>query len=133
MHETTRSRDRDRDAADRPRRSDRSERGARRNDGNGNGHGHGHPAPRRISGSAAVEYAKAHLMELTAQPCEAVSSLSRTRDGWRVALEVVELERIPRTTDILASYVVDLDNEGELMGYERVHRYYRNEVSSGES
>jgi hypothetical protein len=85
--------------------------------------------PRRLSGAAAVEYAKAQLLDLTGQPCESVSSLSRTRDGWRVALEVVELERIPRTTDILASYVVELDDEGELMGYERVHRYYRNEVS----
>jgi len=69
------------------------------------------------------------LLDLTGQPCESVSSLSRTHDGWRIALEVVELERIPRTTDILASYVVELDDEGELMGYERVHRYYRNEVN----
>jgi hypothetical protein len=131
MHESTRRRNRDPDAGDE--RSDAGERIARRDNGNGHSHEHNHRAPRRISGSAAVEYAKAHLMELTAQPCEAVSSLSRTRDGWRVALEVVELERIPRTTDILATYVVELDNEGDLMGYERVHRYYRNEVSSGES
>ena len=84
---------------------------------------------RRMSGSAAVEYAKAHLADLTGLPCEAVSSLNRSREGWRVVLEVVELERIPRTTDILASYAVELDEEGELMGYERIHRYYRNDVN----
>jgi len=84
---------------------------------------------RRLSGSAAAEYAKAHLLDLTAQPCEAVSSLSRSRDGWRVVLEVVELERIPHTTDILASYQIELDEDGELMGYERVRRYSRNDVN----
>ena len=86
--------------------------------------------PRRLSGSSAVEYAKGHLMEMTGRPCEAVSSLNRGRDGWRVVLEVIELERIPRTTDILASYSVELDENGELMGYERINRYYRNDVNT---
>ena len=89
---------------------------------------HGGEQSRRMSGSGAVQHAKAELLELTGQPAESVSSLSRTRDGWRVKLEVVELERIPHTTDILASYMVELDDEGELRGYERVNRYYRNEV-----
>src|SRR5947209_4829186 len=102
----------------------------RRDSGNdGGADGPAARRPRRLSGSAAIAHARAHLLELTGQPCEAVSSLTRTRDGWRVALEIVELERIPRTTDILASYVVEIDDEGELMGYERVHRYYRNEVN----
>lgn len=83
---------------------------------------------RRLSGSDAVEHAKAHLLDMTGHPAESISSLSRTRDGWRITLEIVELERIPRTTDILASYVVTLDDQGELMGYERIGRYYRNEV-----
>jgi hypothetical protein len=84
--------------------------------------------PRRLSGTAAVDRAKAHLLELTGQEPEAVSSLSRSREGWRVTLEVVELERIPRTTDILGTYVVELDDDGELMSYVRTQRYYRNEV-----
>src|SRR5688500_14314840 len=50
------------------------------------------PSPRRLSGSAAVEHAKSHLTEFTGQPCEGVSSLLRTREGWRVVLEVLELE-----------------------------------------
>jgi hypothetical protein len=84
--------------------------------------------PRRLSGTAAVEQAKVHLLELTGQQPESVSALSRSRDGWRITLEVVELERIPRTTDILGTYVVELDDEGELMSYVRTQRYYRNEV-----
>ncbi|MEA2709538.1 MAG: hypothetical protein QOF78_2139 [Phycisphaerales bacterium] len=89
------------------------------------------PRPSRsgLTSAKAVELAKAHLLELTGRPSEAVSALTRTRDGWRVVLEIVELERIPQTTDILASYAVDLDADGELMGYQRVQRYYRSDVS----
>ena len=128
MHDSTRSRHQDPDAARPPNGRYGGGNGSRDDGGSPNGRP-GAARPRRLSGARAVEYAKDQLLELTGQPCESVSSLSRTRDGWRIALEVVELERIPRTTDILASYVVELDDEGELMGYERVHRYYRNEVS----
>ncbi len=90
---------------------------------------HGQPArPGRLSAPKAVQAARENLEQLTGQPCESVSSLLRTRDGWAVTLEVVELERVPRSTDILASYRVEVDNEGELMGYERIHRYYRNQA-----
>ena len=85
-----------------------------------------------LSGSAAAERAKAHLTEMTGRECESVSCLSRTADGWLVKLEIVELERIPQSTDILATYQVQLDSEGELIGYERVARYYRNQASSEE-
>ena len=82
-----------------------------------------------MSGSRAVQYAKAHLATLTGTAAEGLSSLTRTRDGWRVVLETVELERIPRTTDIMASYAIDLDGRGDLMGYQRIARYYRSDVS----
>ena len=81
-----------------------------------------------MPGSRAVLRAKAHLAELTGNAAEGLSSLTRTRDGWRVVLETVELERIPHTTDIMASYAIDLDARGELMGYQRVARYYRSDV-----
>jgi hypothetical protein len=84
----------------------------------------------RISASAAVEQAREYLRDLVGRECESVSALQRGRDRWNVQLEVVELERIPRTTDILASYLVELDEQGELMSYERVARYYRNQASA---
>jgi hypothetical protein len=71
--------------------------------------------------------AKEHLFDLTGQPPESVSGLSRAGDGWRVIVEVVELERVPRSTDILASYEVEVDGSGELVSYHRVNRYYRNQ------
>jgi len=45
--------------------------------------------------------------------------------GWSVLIDVVELERIPATTSIMATYRVDVDAAGELSGCERLRRYTR--------
>ena len=84
--------------------------------------------PRRtgLSGIRAAALAQEQLEQLTGKTVESVSGLSRQPDGWAVTLELVELERVPPTTAILASYRVELNEDGELMGYERVNRYYRN-------
>jgi hypothetical protein len=63
--------------------------------------------------------------ELTGKAPESVTGLERSDDGWQVAVEVLELERIPSTTDVLATYEVTLDDQGELQGYRRVRRYLR--------
>ena len=81
----------------------------------------------RISGNKAVEAARGYLEELTGKEPELVSGLSRVHDGWAVQFEVVELQRVPSSTDILASYRVEVNNEAELMGCDRVNRYYRNQ------
>jgi len=86
-----------------------------------------------IRGSEAVEQAKELLTAMTGKECEAVSSLTPSgHGGWRVRVEVVELERIPQSTDILASYEVEIGGDGELKSYERVARYYRNAASTVE-
>jgi hypothetical protein len=45
-----------------------------------------------------------------------------------VTVQVVELSRIPNSTDVLGSYAVTLDKEGELVGYRRNRRYHRNQA-----
>lgn len=93
------------------------------------------PTSRRgsLTGARAVREAKDLLIELTGHECESVSGLSRTDDGgWAVTLEALELERVPRTTDILATYVVELDENGDLLKYERTSRYYRNQAGGSE-
>lgn len=86
----------------------------------------------RLAGPAAIQRAKEYLWQMAGQRCEMVSALQRTDNGWSITLEVVELERIPRTTDILGSYTVDLDDAGDLLGCERVRRYYRNQADGTE-
>ena len=62
---------------------------------------------------------------------ESVSGLTRTSNGWTVTLEVVELRRIPESTDVLASYEVELDGDGKLLGFERGRRYTRSQAEGG--
>ena len=75
-----------------------------------------------------VQCARRHLLELRAAEAESVSTVARTADGWRVGLEVVEVRRIPESTDVLATYELQLDADGELLHFERTHRYYRSEA-----
>ena len=72
-------------------------------------------------GRAAVE----QLAELTGQKVEGLSGIHRNDDGWVVNAEVLELRRIPETSDVLATYEVELDGDGSLTGYRRVKRYTR--------
>lgn len=84
----------------------------------------------RMPGSKAVLYAREHLMGLLGREPEAVSGLSPGSNGWKVRLEAVEMPRVPSSTDVMATYEVEVDEEGELVGYHRVSRYYRNQTDS---
>jgi Gas vesicle synthesis protein GvpO len=82
---------------------------------------------RGLSGREAIERVRQELPQLLGRPVEAVLGLEEgDGNGWTVTVEVVELARIPSTTDVLGSYAVTLDKDGELAGYRRKRRYYRN-------
>ena len=72
--------------------------------------------------------ARAQLAELTGRRAESVLGIRKDDDGWMVTVEVVELSRVPNSTDLLGCYVVTLDDDGELVGYERVRRYQRGQA-----
>lgn len=80
---------------------------------------------RRPSGAKVAAEAVRQLAELTGKESEGVVGLERTDDGWSVHVEVLELRRVPSTTDVLAIYEVTLDEQGELDGYQRRSRYVR--------
>jgi len=82
-----------------------------------------------LSGREAIERVRAELPRLLGRPIESVLGLERDEDsGWRVTVQVVELSRIPSSTDVLGAYAVSLDGDGELTGYRRRRRYYRNQA-----
>ncbi|MCS0638542.1 gas vesicle protein [Streptomyces sp. LP05-1] len=78
------------------------------------------PGPMQV-----LRAAREQLAELTGMEAESVSSFDRTDDGWSLTVEVLEVQRVPDTMSLLASYEVDLDPSGELTGYRRVRRYER--------
>lgn len=76
--------------------------------------------------------AKELLAQLTGLKAHAITGLYRNGDGWHVSIDLVELKRIPETTDVLASYEVVLDDQGNMLRYRRTHRYYRGQVEAAE-
>ncbi|MFB6788482.1 gas vesicle protein [Streptomyces olivaceus] len=80
---------------------------------------------RRPKPMEVLREARAQLAELTGMTAESVSSFEQTEDGWALEVEVLELERVPDTMSLMASYQVELDAEGQLTGYRRVRRYER--------
>jgi hypothetical protein len=83
----------------------------------------------RLSGRDAVREARGQLAELIGRPVEQVLGMERDDDGgWQVTVQVVELERIPNSTDVLGCYRVDVDSGGEVVGYRRLRRYNRSQA-----
>jgi hypothetical protein len=68
------------------------------------------------------------LRSVRGAEAESVSGVARTQNGWKVTLEVVELRRIPESTDVLASYEVELDGDRKFLGFERGNRYSRSQA-----
>ncbi|MFC9293973.1 gas vesicle protein GvpO [Streptomyces sp. NPDC057011] len=81
---------------------------------------------RSLRAASVIRAAMEQLSELLAQPAEGVSSCERDEDGaWHLSVEVLELARVPDTMSLLASYDVEVDADGELVGYRRTRRYER--------
>jgi hypothetical protein len=82
----------------------------------------------RLSGREAIEHVRRELPELLGHPVDAVLGIEPDDGkGWSVTVQVVELARIPHSTDVLGAYQVTLDQHGELQAYKRRRRYYRNQ------
>ncbi|AXK34062.1 gas vesicle protein [Streptomyces armeniacus] len=85
-------------------------------------------AHERASAPEALRAAAEQLAQLLGRAPDSVSALKPDDDGWTAHVEVVEIERIPDTTSVMASYRVNLDHAGRLLGYERIRRYARGQL-----
>jgi hypothetical protein len=96
------------------------------------------PVQARQRGSApeqvrsVAQAARDQLRDLHGSEAESLTALERFGNGWRATLEVVEVRRVPDSTDVLATYAVELDDEGRLVRYERTRRYYRAQADMGD-
>src|SRR6478736_4156935 len=97
-------------------------------EGQGRSGSDGSSTSRTNSADLAVAAAQ-QLVTLTGKTFEGIVGLSRSDDGWDVEVEVVEMRRIPSTTDVIAVYRVSVDQGGDLLSYRRVHRYLRGQAS----
>jgi Gas vesicle synthesis protein GvpO len=96
---------------------------------NGRGADKSNSSRRRISARDVVEQVREEFPPLLGRPVEEVLGVQRDDEqGWQVIVQVVELSRIPTSTDVLGAYVVNVDDDGELIGYRRRRRYTRSQT-----
>jgi len=79
-------------------------------------------------GTQIAELAKQQLTELTGLKPDTVSSMCKDEEGWHVNVDLIQLCRIPDTSDVLATYETLLDEQGNLLRYQRTRRYLRSET-----
>src|SRR3954451_11897546 len=84
----------------------------------------------RMSARDLTLTAKRTVLDLTGYRAESVSGFQWDGEAWLVTVDVCELERVPNTTDVMAAYVVQLDDQGGLLGYKRDHRFQRGQSES---
>jgi len=75
-----------------------------------------------------VDRARRHVEDLLGSEAESVSAVERSNGSWSVTVEVVEMHRVPESTDVLSSYEVVLDDDGNLVRLGRPRRYRRSQV-----
>jgi hypothetical protein len=85
-----------------------------------------------LSAADAVSRARKALSELTGRPVEGVLGVDRDHGNWIATVQVVELARVPNTTDVLGEYETVLDGKGELVRYHRRRRYHRGQVDGSQ-
>jgi hypothetical protein len=87
------------------------------------------PPNGRLPAGRAIAEARTLVEELAGRRPESVSGISHGEDGgWTVSVDVVELSRVPPSTDLLATYEVILDSGGDLVELTRARRYVRGQA-----
>ena len=76
-----------------------------------------------------IAESKIIMNELTGLAVETVSSIKKNGDRWVVRLDLLEMRMTPNTRDVLGLYELTLDHEGNLVGYERLGRYERQQLA----
>ena len=85
----------------------------------------------RLSAAELGQAALTTVQEMTGYEPEAITGLEWDGEFWDVTVDVLELSRIPNTTDVLASYMVQLDEKGTLRGLKRTRRFVRGQAEGG--
>lgn len=94
-------------------------------------HAEEHPAAQGASERdvrAVVDRARNELQNLLGTEPERVSGFERSDSHWSVTLDVVDLRRVPESTDVLASYEVLLDDDRNVVSVTQKRRYRRSQV-----
>jgi hypothetical protein len=78
-----------------------------------------------------IERTKQQMEAITGLSPETVSRLDPADSGWNVGIDMLEHRSIPRTHDLLASFEVSLDDDGNIQRWRRIGRFVRCQQAEG--
>ena len=73
------------------------------------------------------EQAKSQLAEVTGLKPLTITGAFKDEQGWHITLDMLEMSRIPPATDVLGDYEVLLDDDGNMLRFERKQTRLRGE------
>ena len=85
-----------------------------------------------LTTAQAVDRAKKQLSEFVERKPSGVIAVSKDEEGWHISLEMLERKAIPDHMDLLAKYDVLLDEEGNIVKFDRGDLRTRSEVTKYE-
>jgi len=74
-----------------------------------------------------AEQAKSQLAEVTGLKPITVTRTFKDEQGWHITLDMLEMARIPPATDVLGDYDVLMDEDGNMLKFERTRTRLRGE------
>jgi hypothetical protein len=74
-----------------------------------------------------TERARQQLAEITGFKPVAVVGSYKDAEGWHVSVDMLEMARLPESTDVLGTYLVLLDEEGTMVQFEKKRTRLRGE------
>ena len=94
----------------------------------------GEPAPvptaaKPMKAAEIVVHALKELAHISGLDADHVSSVVCEPDGWHVTVDLIELRRIPASTDVIAAYDAVFTPDGSLLSYHRRRRYFRDQMT----
>lgn len=79
----------------------------------------------------AISAAKAAVEAMTGQQTDSIVTCARATEGnWTVSVDVIESFARMGDNDLLATYQVELDAQAELINFNRLRRYHREDQES---
>jgi hypothetical protein len=82
-----------------------------------------------MTGMEIAQVAKQQLADLTGLKADTVSGMSKSEDGWHVNIDMIQMRCVPDCSDMLATYETLVDEQGDLLRYQRTKTFRRGEGS----
>lgn len=70
--------------------------------------------------------------DVIGRPLDGIIEVSNDGEEWRAVVEVIERRSVPDTQDILGRYEIEVSDGASIVGYRRLERYRRGDMTQDE-